>query len=88
MIKIVTVGFDIVEKVGFPTVINIFLILPYKVREMQNSSEVFKSKFEYYQHVVHIKLSQKNVLLDFPVSRFPAGGPCWNMFTVYFHGSS
>ncbi len=34
-----------------------------KVWEMQNSSEVFKSNFDYYQHVAHKKLSQKNVLL-------------------------
>ena len=46
-----------------------------KVREMQNSSEVFKSNFDYYQRVAHKKLSKKNVLLDFPTSRFPAGGP-------------
>ncbi len=46
-----------------------------KVWEMQNSSEVFKSKFDYYQRVAHKKLSKKNVLLDFPTSRFPAGGP-------------
>jgi hypothetical protein len=46
-----------------------------KVREMQNSSEVFKSNFDYYQRVAHKKLSKKNVLLDFPTSLFPAGGP-------------
>ena len=46
-----------------------------KVREMQNSSEVFKSNFDYYQRVAHKKLSKTNVLLDFPTSRFPAGGP-------------
>jgi hypothetical protein len=28
-----------------------------KVWEMQNSSEVFKSNFDYYQHVAHKKLS-------------------------------
>ena len=38
-----------------------------KVREMQNSSEVFKSNFDYYQRVAH----KKNLLLDFPTSGFP-----------------
>jgi hypothetical protein len=42
---------------------------------MQNSSEVFKSNFDYYQRVAHKKLSRKNVLLDFPTSLFPAGAP-------------
>jgi hypothetical protein len=37
-----------------------------KVREMQNSSEVFKSNFDYYQRVAHKMLPKKNVLLDFP----------------------
>jgi hypothetical protein len=45
------------------------------VREMQNPSEVFKSNFDYYQRVAYKKLSQKNVLFDFPISLFPAGGP-------------
>ena len=58
-----------------------------KVREMQNSSEVFKSNFDYYQRVAHKKLSKKNVLLDFPTSRFPAGGPfsdirCYSRFSL------
>jgi hypothetical protein len=43
--------------------------------EMQKVSEVFKSNFNYYQRVAHKKLSQKNVLLDFQVSLFLAGGP-------------
>jgi hypothetical protein len=42
---------------------------------MQNSSEVFKSNFDYYQRVAHKNLSKKSVLLDFPVSLFPVGGP-------------
>jgi hypothetical protein len=42
---------------------------------MQNSSEVFKSNFDYYQRVAHKKLSKTNVLLDFPTSLFPVGGP-------------
>jgi hypothetical protein len=53
-----------------------------KVREMQNSSEVFKSNFDYYQRVAHKKLSKKNVLLDFPTSLFPVGGPFYK-FTYY-----
>jgi hypothetical protein len=36
----------------------------YKVREMQNSSEIFQSNFNYYQHVAHKKV--------FPTSLFPA----------------
>jgi hypothetical protein len=40
---------------------------------MQNSSEVFKSNFDYYQRVAHKKLSKKNVLLDFHLTPFPAG---------------
>jgi hypothetical protein len=44
-------------------------------REMQNYSKVFKSDFDYYQRVAHKKLSKKNVLLDFPISLFPAGVP-------------
>jgi hypothetical protein len=57
-----------------------------KVREMQNSSEVFKSNFDYYQRVAHKKLSKKNVLLDFPTSRFPAMGHFRILcFTVDFH---
>jgi hypothetical protein len=43
--------------------------------EMQKVSKVFKSNFNYYQRVAHKKLSQKNVLLDFQVSLFLAGGP-------------
>jgi hypothetical protein len=39
---------------------------------MQNSSEVFKSNFDYYQRVAHKK---KNALLDFSTSLFPAGAP-------------
>jgi hypothetical protein len=35
---------------------------------MQNSSEVFKSNFDYYQRVAHKKLS-------IPTSLFPAGAP-------------
>jgi hypothetical protein len=50
-----------------------FLFVQNKVREMQNSSEVFKSNFDYYQRVAHKKLTLKNVLLDFPTSLFPAG---------------
>jgi hypothetical protein len=46
-----------------------FAASPYKVREMRNSSEVFKSNFDYYQRVAH------NVLLDFPTSLFSAGAP-------------
>jgi hypothetical protein len=42
---------------------------------MQNSSEVFKSNFDYYQRVAHKKLPQTNVLLDFPIPLFPAGAP-------------
>jgi hypothetical protein len=42
---------------------------------MKNTSEVFKSNFDYYQRVAHNKLSKKNVLLDFPTSLFPAGAP-------------
>jgi hypothetical protein len=42
---------------------------------MQNSSEVLKSNFEYYQRVAHYKLSQRNVLFDFPTSLLPAGAP-------------
>ena len=30
----------------------------FKVREMQNSSEVFISNFDYYQRVAHKKLSK------------------------------
>jgi hypothetical protein len=45
------------------------------VREMQNYSKVFKSNFYYNQHVAHKKLFKKNVLLDFPISLFPDGGP-------------
>jgi hypothetical protein len=40
---------------------------------MQDHSEVFKSNFDYYQHVAHKKLSKKYTLLDFSV--FLAGGP-------------
>jgi hypothetical protein len=43
--------------------------------EMQKVSEVFKSNFNYYQHVAHTKLSYSNVHLDFQVSLFLAGGP-------------
>ena len=48
-----------------------------KVREMQNSSMVFKSNLDYYQRIAHKKFSEKNVLLDldFPTSIFPAGAP-------------
>ena len=53
-----------------------------KVREMQNSSEAFKSNFDLYQRVAHKKLFKRNVLLDFPISRFPSGGPFYNM--VFF----
>jgi hypothetical protein len=42
---------------------------------MQNSSEVLKSNFDYYQRVAHKKLPKKNVLLDFPTSFFLAGAP-------------
>jgi hypothetical protein len=45
-----------------------------KMSEMQKVSEVFKSNFNYYQRVAHKKLSKKNVLLDFQVSLFLAGG--------------
>ena len=47
----------------------------YKMCEMQKVSEVFKSNFNYNQRVAHNKLSKKNVLLDFKVSLFLAGGP-------------
>jgi hypothetical protein len=43
--------------------------------EMQKVSEVFKSYFKYYQRVAHKKLFYKNVLLDFQVTPFLAGGP-------------
>jgi hypothetical protein len=39
---------------------------------MQNSSEFFKSNYDYYQRVAHTKLALKNDLLDFPTSLFPA----------------
>jgi hypothetical protein len=42
---------------------------------MQNSSEVFKSNFDYCQRVAHKMLSKKNVLLDIRTSRIPAGVP-------------
>jgi hypothetical protein len=43
--------------------------------EMQKVSEAFKSNLNYYQRGAHEKLSKKNVLLDFQVSLFLAGGP-------------
>ncbi len=67
------------SKFAFRVSILIFLLIFYqnldKVREMQNYSKVFKSNFYYYQRVAHKKLSKKNVLLDFPISLFPDGGP-------------
>jgi hypothetical protein len=36
---------------------------------------VFKSDFDYYQRVAHKKVVLENVLLDFQVSPFLAGGP-------------
>jgi hypothetical protein len=50
-------------------------ILYSKIREMQNSSEAFKSNFDYYQRIAHKKLSENNFLLDFPTPLFPAGAP-------------
>jgi hypothetical protein len=50
-----------------------------KVREMQNSSEVFKSNFNYYQRGADKKFSWQNFLLDFPTSLFPVGEPSWNI---------
>jgi hypothetical protein len=43
--------------------------------EMQKVSEIFKSNLNYYQRVAHKKLSKINVLLDFELSLFLAGGP-------------
>ena len=42
---------------------------------MQNSSEVFKSNFDYYQRVMHKKLCLKSAFLDFHVSHSQNGAP-------------
>jgi hypothetical protein len=45
------------------------------MREIQNSSEVYDSNFDYYQRVAHKKFNQKNALSDFPAFIIPAGAP-------------
>ncbi len=58
----------------------------FKISEMQKVSEVLKLKLNYYQRVAHKKLSWKNVILDFQVSLFLAGGPFWKS-TFYSRNS-
>ncbi len=56
-----------------------------KVREMQNSSEVFKSNFDYYQRVAHEKLSFR--FSHIPISDWCAIFPIYDV-TEDFHWSS
>ena len=45
------------------------------MKGIQNSNKVFKSNSNYNQRVDHQKLFQKNILCNFHLSLFSAGGP-------------